>query len=74
MDGIKRFNILEFLPDRILFLTVEEMEGAYRELHNGRDIYLVVGEEVIYLRYQDVAAKLYDGSIRFVAKLADKKD
>lgn len=73
MENIKRFNILEFRPDKIVFSAVEEMEGAYRELHNGCDIYLVLGDEIIYLRYQDISAKLYDGRIQFTAKLTEKK-
>lgn len=74
MDDIKQFNILEFKPDKITFSTLEEMEGAYRELHNGRDIYLILGDEVIYLRYQDISSKLYDGRIQFAAKLTEKKN
>lgn len=74
MDDIKQFNILEFKPDKITFSTLEEMEGAYCELHNGRDIYLILGDEVIYLRYQDISSKLYDGRIQFVAKLTEKKN
>lgn len=74
MDDIKQFNILEFKPDKIVFSTLEEMEWAYRELHNGRDIYLILGDEVIYLRYQDVSARLYDGRIQFTAKLTEKKN
>ncbi len=74
MEDIKRFNILDFKPDKIAFSALEEMEGAYKELHNGRDIYLVLGDEVIYLRYQDISSKLYDGRIQFTAKLTEKKN
>lgn len=48
MEEIRRFRILEYLQEQVTFLTFEEMEGALREIHNGRDIYLVLGEKVIY--------------------------
>ncbi len=70
MEEIRRFRILGYSQEQVNFLTFEEMEGALREIHNGRDIYLILGEKVIYLAYTDVGARLSDGRLQFTAKVS----
>lgn len=43
MEDIKRFNILEFKPDKIVFSTIEEMEGAYKALKNAQIKFINAG-------------------------------
>ncbi len=78
MSEIRKFRIEELYHndkggDRIVFSTVEELEQAHKEINDGRDIYVVMGDEVIKLLCQDVGPKIYDGRIRLAAKVKQAK-
>ena len=74
MSEIKMFRIEELFHDdkqgdRIVFSTIDDLERAHKEINDGKDIYVVMGDQVIKLLNQDVSAKIYDGRIRLAAKV-----
>jgi hypothetical protein len=74
MGNTRMFHIEELYHDgrggdRIVFSSIEELEQAHKEINDGKDIYVVMGDEVIKLLNQDVSPKIYDGRIRLAAKL-----
>jgi hypothetical protein len=52
----------------IIFGTQKEMEEAYREIDNGKDIYVKCQNEIIMLLNKNVAPKIYDGTVLLKAK------
>lgn len=78
MSEIRKFRIEELYHDdkggdRIVFSSVEDLEQAHKEINDGRDIYVAMGDEVIKLLNQDISPKIYDGRIRLSAKIQQKK-
>jgi hypothetical protein len=78
MPEIKMFRIEELFHDekqgdKIIFSSIEELEKAHKEINDGKDIYVVMGEQVIKSLNQDVSAKIYDGRIRLAAKIQSPK-
>lgn len=54
--------------DKIIFKSIEDMERAYRDIDNGRDIYVEKEGVITKLLHQMVSAKIYDGTILLSAK------
>ncbi len=74
MAELKMFRIEELFHDdkqgdRIVFSSLDDLEKAHKEINDGKDIYLVMGDQAIKLLNQDVSAKIYDGRIRLAAKM-----
>jgi len=53
---------------KIVFDSIEDLEQAHREINDGKDIYVVLGDEVIKLLNQELSSKVYDGRIKLAAK------
>jgi hypothetical protein len=51
--------------DQIVFATIEDMEQAYKDIDNGRDIYI----EKDGLLQPMLTSKIYDGSIVLSARV-----
>jgi hypothetical protein len=74
MAEIKMFRIEDLFHDdkqgdRIIFSNIEDLERAHKEINDGKDIYLVMGDQVIKLLNQEISSKIYDGRIRLAAKV-----
>jgi len=60
----------ESSAQKIVFGSIEDLEQAHREINDGKDIYVVLGDEVIKLLNQELSSKVYDGRIKLAAKYA----
>ena len=54
--------------DKIVFKSIEDMEQAYKDIDNGKNIYVKKDGLVTKILNQMVTNKIYDGSIRLSAK------
>ena len=55
--------------DRIVFKSIEDMEQAYKDIDNGRNIYVRTEDGLITkLLNQMITNKIYDGTIRLSAR------
>jgi hypothetical protein len=74
MPKLHTFHIHEMNLDRldtvqkIVFDSMEDLEEAHREINDGKDIYVVLGDEVIKLLNQELSSKVYDGRIKLAAR------
>ena len=74
MAKIHTFHIQEMSLDqssasqKIVFDTIEDLEQAHREINDGKDIYVILEDEVIKLLNQELSSKVYDGRIKLAAK------
>ena len=69
------YEVAEFrLGDRkegdiIIFASVEDMENAYKDIDNGKDIYIKKDGIVTKILQQMITNKIYDGTIVLSAKV-----
>jgi hypothetical protein len=54
--------------DKIIFKSVDDMEQAYQDIDNGKDIYVVKDGLVTKFLHQMINAKIYDGTIQLSAR------
>ncbi len=55
--------------DKIVFKSIEDMEQAYKDIDNGKNIYVKTEDGLITkILNQMVTNKIYDGSIRLSAR------
>lgn len=54
--------------DIIIFKSLEDMEQAYADIDNGKDIYVKKEGLVTKLLHQMINAKVYDGTITLSAR------
>lgn len=60
--------------DKIVFKSIEDMESAYKDIDNGKNIYVKTEDGLITkILNQMVTNKIYDGSIRLSAKVNEEK-
>jgi len=68
---VESFRIgLKGQGDQIIFASMEEMEQAYKDLDNGKDIYIEKDGVVTKLLQQMLTSKIYDGSIVLSARVS----
>lgn len=61
--------------DKIIFKSIEDMEQAYKDIDNGKNIYVRTEDGLITkILNQMVTNKIYDGSIRLSAKETNEKE
>lgn len=53
--------------DKIIFKSVRDMEQAYLDIDNGKDIYVVKDGLVTKFLHQMISSKIYDGTIQLSA-------
>jgi len=53
---------------KIVFESVEDLDQAHRAINDGKDIYVVIKDEVIKLLNQELSSKVYDGRIKLAAR------
>jgi hypothetical protein len=74
MPQLHTFHIHELNLDqssatqKIVFESIDDLEQAHREINDGKDIYVVINEEVIKLLNQELSSKIYDGRIKLAAR------
>lgn len=56
------------IGDRIIFRSLDDMERAYKDIDNGKDIYIEKEGYITKLLHQMISAKIYDGKITLSAK------
>lgn len=56
--------------DQIVFASLEDMEQAYKDIDNGRDIYIEKDGVVTKLLQPMLTSRIYDGSIVLSARVA----
>ena len=55
--------------DRIVFKSLEDMERAYDDIDNGRDIYVQEADGLISkILNQAINSKIYEGTIKLSAR------
>ena len=54
--------------------TLDDLEQAHREINDGKDIYVVLEDEIIKLLNQELSSKIYDGRIKLAAKYTPKTE
>jgi len=56
--------------DRIIFKSLKDMEQAYKDIDNGKNIYVKTDDGLITkILNQMVTSKIYEGSIKLSARL-----
>ena len=61
--------------DRLVFKSHEDIEDARKEIDNGKDIYVQTNDGLeTLLPHRMLTAKLYDGSIKLSARIAQPKE
>ena len=74
MADVRMFHIHQMdleqssATQKIVFDSIEDLERAHREINDGKDIYVVLDDEVIKLLNQELSSKVYDGRIKLAAK------
>lgn len=56
------------VAQKIVFDSIEDLEQAHRDINDGKDVYVVLGDEVIKLLNQELSSKVYDGRIKLAAR------
>ena len=56
--------------DQIVFASLEDMEQAYKDIDNGRDIYIEKDGVVTKLLQPMLTSRIYDGSIVLSARVS----
>ncbi len=78
-EGKKIYSVEELIlgdkikGDKIIFHTIEDLESAYRDLNDGKDIYVEKEEIVTLLPHRMIAGRLYDGTLVLTAIRPGKK-
>lgn len=78
-EGKKIYSVEELIlgdkakGDRIIFHTIEDLESAYRDLNDGKDIYVEKEEIVTLLPHRMIAGRLYDGTLVLTAMKTGKR-
>lgn len=78
-EGKRIYSIEELIlgdkarGDKIIFRTIEDLESAYRDLNDGKDIYVEKEDIVTLLPHRMIAGRLYDGTLVLTAIKAEKK-
>ena len=54
--------------DQIIFKSVKDMEQAYRDIDNGKDIYVKKEGLVTKILNQIISTKVYDGTLTLSAR------
>ena len=76
---METYKVLEFSlgskiqGDKIIFSSIEDMEAAYKNIDNGKDIYIEKDGVITKLLHQMISAKIYDGSITLSARKGVEK-
>lgn len=61
--------------DRIIFKSHVDLEDARKEIDNGKDIYVLTEDGLETLvPHRMISAKLYDGSVKLSARVAQKEE
>lgn len=59
--------------DRIIFHTIEDLESAYRDLSDGKDIYVEKEGIITLLPQRMISGRVYDGTLVLTAMKSEKR-
>lgn len=65
---VDSYDLGKPLGNRIVFKNVEDMESAYKDLDEGKDIVIAKDGLLTKLPFRMINTKVYDGSVVFSAK------
>jgi hypothetical protein len=60
--------------DQIVFASIEDMEQAYKDIDNGKDIYIEKDGIVTKLLQPMLTSRIYDGSIVLSARVRPSEE
>ena len=61
--------------DKIVFSSIEDMEKAYKDIDNGKDIYVQTDDGLVTkLLHQMINTRIYEGTIKISAKVAEGEE
>jgi len=61
--------------DRIIFKSLKDMEEAYKDIDNGKNIYVKTDDGLITkILNQMVTSKIYEGSIKLSARVTKEDE
>ena len=58
---------------KIVFASIQDLEQAHAEINDGKDINVVIGQEVVKLLNQELSSKIYDGRIKLAARYRENE-
>ena len=59
--------------DKIIFHTIDDLESAYRDLSDGKDIYVEKDGIITLLPQRMISGRVYDGTLVLTAIKASQK-
>ena len=63
------------IGDKIIFKSLEDMEQAYDDIDNGRDIYVQEADGLISkILNQAINSKIYEGTIKLSARKGENEE
>ena len=61
--------------DRIVFKSLKDMEDAYKDIDNGKNIYVKTNDGLITkILNQMVTSKIYEGNIKLSARISKQDE
>lgn len=59
--------------DKIIFHTIDDLENAYKDLSDGKDIYVEKDGMITLLPQRMISGRVYDGTLVLTAMTPEKK-
>ena len=56
-------------PDKIIFTNKEDLEQAYKDIDNGKDICIVKDGIMTKILFKTISQKVYEGTIQLGARI-----
>lgn len=73
--GVESFRLgSKSQGDQIVFASIEDMEQAYKDIDNGKDIYIEKDGIVTKLLQPVLTSRIYDGSIVLSARVGPSEE
>lgn len=78
-EGKRIYSVEELIlgdksrDDRIVFQTIDDLESAYKDLSDGKDIYVEKDDMITLLPQRMISGRVYDGTLVLTAMAADTR-
>jgi hypothetical protein len=78
-DGKRIYTVEELVlgnkneGDKIVFHTIDDLENAYKDLSDGKDIYVEKDGMITRLPQRMISGKVYDGTLVLTAMATGKR-
>lgn len=76
-EGKRIYSVQELIlgdksrDDRIVFQTIDDLESAYKDLSDGKDIYVEKDDMITLLPQRMISGRVYDGTLVLTAMAAN---